>query len=103
MVHRLESSGGRESPARSTMALVLHWGHSSPLPPVHTLRKGGDMGREQVFSSTERHGVSVVQLRTGGDGSVHDGIHLVGEQISKLVHAQEEAFETDVGKSIVPL
>ena len=59
------------------------------------------MGRGQVFSSTERHGV--VQLRTGGDGPVHDGIHLVGEQISKLVHAQEEAFETDVGKSIVSL
>ena len=60
------------------------------------------MGRGQVFSSTEWHGISVVQLRMG-DASVHDGIHLVGEQISKLVHAQEEAFETDVGKLIVPL
>ena len=61
------------------------------------------MGRGQVFRSTERHGVGVVQLRTGGDGPVHDGIHLVGEQISKLVHAHEEAFETHMGKSIVPL
>ena len=60
------------------------------------------MGRGQVFSSTERHAISVVQLRTG-NGSVHDGIHLVGEQISKLVHAHEEAFETHMGKSIVPL
>ena len=103
MVHRLKSSCGRESPTRSALALILHWGHCSKFPPVHAFRVGRRLeGRGNVFSSKDWHISDVVELRTG-DGSIHLGIHLVSEQISKLVHAQEKAFESLMGKSVVPL
>mmetsp|Transcript_24063 Transcript_24063/g.54817 ORF Transcript_24063/g.54817 Transcript_24063/m.54817 type:complete len:369 (+) Transcript_24063:124-1230(+) len=82
LVGTLQRPSCRERPARPTLPLVLHWGHSTLAAPVH----GGGQGLTVVHVAAQVRGITI-RLRRLLES--HVGLReLIHGQVSKLVHTQ---------------